>query len=100
MHIQELNADQKTRDNKVQIYARRALGKLGEADTNRRYNTRKKQYVPSQMDYHRGNRARGGIDGYRHREGALKKVVPWIKSLEKKGVKCVLQQDGREAVEM
>ena len=70
VHIQELNADQKTRDNKLQIQARRALDNLGEADVNRRDNTRKKQYIPSQMDYRRGNRARGGINGYRHREGA------------------------------
>jgi hypothetical protein len=97
VHIQELNADQKTRDSKLQIYARQALNNLREADVNRRYNTRKKQYVPSKMDYKRGERARGGVDGYRHREGALSKVIPWIKSLEKKGVKCLLQQDGAPA---
>lgn len=93
-HIEALNHDQKTRDNKLQIYARTALNQLNESDVNRRYNTRKKQYVPSTMDYVRGDRARGGVDGYRHREGALKKVVPWIQSLEKQGIKCVLQQDG------
>jgi hypothetical protein len=32
------------------------------------------------MDYKRGDRTRGGVDGYRHREGALKKVIPWIKT--------------------
>lgn len=49
------------------------------------------------MDYKRGNRARGGVDGYRHREGALKKVVPWIQNLEERGVRCILQQDGAPA---
>lgn len=49
------------------------------------------------MDYKRGDRGRGGIDGYRHREGALQKVVPWIKSLEKKEIKVHLQQDGAPA---
>jgi hypothetical protein len=96
-HIQRLNVDQKTRDNKLQIYARQALHGISESDVNGRYNTRKKQYVPSKMDYHRGDRARGGVDGYRHREGALKKVVPWIHELEKKGIKCVIQQDGAPA---
>lgn len=96
-HIEELNRDQKTRDNKLQIYARTALNQLRETDVNRRYNTRKKQYVPSKMDYTRGDRGRGGIDGYRHREGALKKVVPWINSLKKQGINCILQQDGAPA---
>lgn len=96
-HIIELNTSQETRDNKLQIYARQSLGVLQEDDVNRRYNTRKKQYVPSIMDYKRGNRARGGVDGYRHREGALKKVVPWIQNLEERGVRCILQQDGAPA---
>ena len=92
-HIKESHRDQKTRDDKLQIYARRALNQLDESDVNRCYNTRKKQYVPSNMDYHRGMRDRG-VDGYMHREGALKKVVPWIHSLEEKGITCVLQQGG------
>ncbi|KAF1828226.1 hypothetical protein BDW02DRAFT_260708, partial [Decorospora gaudefroyi] len=32
-------------------------------------------------DYTRGIKSRGGIDGFRHREEALKVVVPWLKSL-------------------
>lgn len=71
-----MNADQETRDNKLQIQARRALNHLQESDVNHRYNTRKKQYVLSKMDCKRGDRARGGIDGYQHQEGALKKVIP------------------------
>ena len=63
-HIQQLNTDQKTRDNKLQIYARQALNGISESDVNGRYNTRRKQYVPSRMDYHCGDRARGGVDGY------------------------------------
>jgi hypothetical protein len=97
VHIQQLNADQKTRDNKLQIYARQGLNQLGESDVNRRYNTRKQQYIPSQMDYRRGDRARGGVDGYRHREGALQKVIPWIKQLKSRGISCILQQDSASA---
>lgn len=70
---------------------------MGDDDVNQRYNTRKKQYVPSKMDYKRGDRSNRGIDGYRHREGALEKLVPWINSLKKKGVECVLLQDGAPA---
>ena len=61
---------------------------------NKRYNTRKQQYVPSQHDYKRGERTRGGVDGYRHREGALKTITPWINSLKEKGIRCLLLQDG------
>lgn len=96
-HLEELNRDTKIRDNKLQQQARSALNELGESDVNLRRSTRKKQYVPSTMDYKRGDRGRGGIDGYRHREGALQKVVPWIKSLEKKEIKVHLQQDGAPA---
>ena len=96
-HIKHLNEDTKHRDNKLQIYARTALNQLKESDVNHRYNTRKRQYVPSKMDYKRGDRTRGGVDGYRHREGALKKVALWINLLKKQGVKCYLLQDGAPA---
>jgi hypothetical protein len=46
------------------------------------------------MDYHRGIRAKGGVDGYRHREGALKKVVPWLEQLQAQGVDVLLLEDG------
>ena len=46
-HIKRLNEDTKHRDNKLQIHAQTALNQLGASDTNRHYNTRKKQYVPS-----------------------------------------------------
>ncbi|KAF2627242.1 hypothetical protein BU25DRAFT_469715 [Macroventuria anomochaeta] len=50
-HIKRLNQDQKTRDNKLQIQARRALNHLEEADINRRYNTRKKHvHMEESMD--------------------------------------------------
>ncbi|KAF1922514.1 uncharacterized protein M421DRAFT_410623, partial [Didymella exigua CBS 183.55] len=97
VHIAQLNVNKKTRDNKLQIYAQQALQGISESDINGRYNTRKKQYVPSTMDYKRGDRGRGGVDRYRHREGALKKVVPWIHNLKNRGIKCVLQQDGAPA---
>jgi hypothetical protein len=64
---------------------------------NKKYNTRKKQYVLSKHDYKRGERGRGGVDGYRHREGALKKLTLWINSLKKKGIRCLLLQDGAPA---
>ncbi|KAF1939232.1 hypothetical protein EJ02DRAFT_497764, partial [Clathrospora elynae] len=35
-----------------------------------------------------------GVDGYRHRKGALKKVAPWINSLKSQGVACYLLKDG------
>jgi hypothetical protein len=37
------------------------------------------------------------VDGYRYREGALKKVVPWIRDLKKRGPKCLLLKDGAPA---
>lgn len=49
-HIKQLNADMKVRDNKPQIQARQALGLIRECDIKRRHNTRKLQYVPSNMD--------------------------------------------------
>ncbi|KAF2025114.1 hypothetical protein EK21DRAFT_93516 [Setomelanomma holmii] len=92
--LKEENADTQARDNKLQHHARLALSQLSESDVNKRYRTRKRQYVPSKMDYKRGDRARGGVDGYQHQEGALKKVAPWINSLKKRGIKCILLQDG------
>ena len=53
--------------------------------------------MPSAIDYKHGNRSCGGVDGYRHREGALKKVVPWINNLNKKGIRTILLQDGAPA---
>ena len=97
VQLKRENADQKVRDNKLQHYAREALTQCSDSDVNHRYNTRKKQYVPSKMDYKRGDRGRSGVDGYRHREGALKKVVLWIKTLEKEGEECILLQDGAPA---
>ncbi len=43
----------------------------------------------------RGNRARGGIDGYRHREGVLKlKLVPFTKKVEReRGVSIEVLED-------
>ena len=45
------------RENKLQMYARQSLTQMSEDDINIRYNTRKKQHVPSTMDYKRGERA-------------------------------------------
>ena len=57
---------------------------MREGNINSRYNTREKQHVPSTIDYKRGERARGGVDGYRHRECALRKVPKWIDSSRNK----------------
>ncbi|KAI0616958.1 hypothetical protein TUN199_11052, partial [Pyrenophora tritici-repentis] len=91
------NAQRKRDDNILQGSARQTLAVMRESDVNHRYNTRKKQYVPSQHDYKRGGRENGGVDGYRHREGALKSITPWINSLKKKGLRCLLLQDGAPA---
>ena len=53
--------------------------------------------MPSRDDYKRNTRARGGVDGYRHREEALKTVVPWMQQLKKEGVYCHLLEDGAPA---
>jgi hypothetical protein len=79
--------------NHMQTRVRAALQELGELDTNLRNNTRKLQHV-KKHDYHRGIKSKGGVDGYRHREGALKKVALWINSLKKRGIPCILLEDG------
>jgi hypothetical protein len=92
--LKKENTERQHSDNSKQNTARRVLNVLKDSDVNLRRSTRKKQYVPSRDDYKRGNRIRGGVDGYKHREGALKKVVPWINSLKEKGIECILLQDG------
>ena len=87
------NAATRTSSNHVQRRARAALQELGEVDINLRTSTRKLHHI-KKHDYHRGIRSRGGVDGYRHREGALKKVAPWINSLKSQGVACYLLEDG------
>ena len=87
------NAATRTSSNYAQRRARAALLELSEVDINLRTSTRKLQHI-KKHDYHRGIRSRGGVDGYRHREGALKKVAPWINSLESQGVACYLLEDG------
>jgi hypothetical protein len=79
--------------NHMQTRARAALQELGELDSNLRDNTKKLQHV-KKHDYHRGIRSKGGVDGYRHREGALKKIAPWINSLKNQGIPCILLEDG------
>ncbi|KAF1973224.1 hypothetical protein BU23DRAFT_380958, partial [Bimuria novae-zelandiae CBS 107.79] len=46
----------------------------------------------------RGDRSRGGVDGYRHREEVLKPLlVPWINSLYEEGRAPLLLEDGAPA---
>ncbi|KAK7178253.1 cAMP-regulated phosphoprotein family protein [Paraphaeosphaeria sporulosa] len=79
------------------IYAKetKAEARAAEAALDRENAERRKQATSAQHqaraalrkdDYVRGTRQRGGIDGYRHREEALKKVVPWIQGLHAQGV--------------
>jgi hypothetical protein len=70
------NEDRAAHMDLTQTRARSALRTLNETDVNSRDRSRRRQYIPSKMDYHRGICMKGGVDGYRHREGALKKVVP------------------------
>jgi len=87
------NISTRTTSNLRQTQARAALRELGELDINLANNTKKLQNI-KKHDYHRGIRSKGGIDGYRHREGALKKVAPWINSLKDRGIQCILLEDG------
>ena len=49
--------------------------------------------------YKRGNRSKGGINGYRYRKVILKPLlIPWIKEMEEKtGIKYILLEDGAPA---
>lgn len=87
------NAATRTSSNNAQRQARAALQELGEVDINLRTTTRKLQHIKKHNN-HRGIKSRGGVDGYRYREGALKKVAPWINSLKDEGITCLLLEDG------
>jgi hypothetical protein len=65
--------------------AKKALQVLNETDINLCYSTRKLQRV-KKNDYYYSIRTKGGVDGYCHYKGALKKVVPWIQDLNRKGI--------------
>ena len=45
----------------------------------------RKHTFTKQDEYTRGKRLRGGIDGYRHLEVALKKLILWLNSLKEQG---------------
>jgi hypothetical protein len=64
----------------AQTRSRAALNLMNESDINGRATPRKSQYTKKD-DYTRGLKSRGGIDGFRHREETLKRIVPWLKSL-------------------
>ena len=82
----------------LEAIARPALALL---DTN--IDVRSKRRNPDKMlvkdILKRGNRSRGGIDGYRHREGILKpKLVPWTKEVERqRGISVEVLEDGAPA---
>lgn len=70
------NQERQYTHNLHQTRAHSALEEIGESDVNKRYNTRKKQYIPSQHDYKRSERTRSSVDSYQHHKGALKKLTP------------------------
>ncbi|KAF3031495.1 hypothetical protein E8E11_001529 [Didymella keratinophila] len=73
--LHQENEERKANWNSAQLTARKALQQLQESDYNGRLRTRKLQYVPSRDDYKRNTRARGGVDGYRHREEASRQLT-------------------------
>lgn len=84
------------RVDKLGIHARAALTECSESDVYQQNYTGKWEDVHSTMNYKRGGRTRGGVDGYRYHEGALKTLAPCINSLKKR-VKCIQVQDGAPA---
>jgi hypothetical protein len=94
MLLEAENEDRRTKASMQQTYARSALNDMSEADVNGRYNTTKQQYTKAD-DYTRGFKSRGGVDGLRHRDEALKKVVPWMKNLAT--TTPILLEDGAPA---
>lgn len=88
--LQKENKARKEQATNLHRVARAALGELGEAVNSRRSAYRKSD------DLKRGDRSRGGVDGYRHREEVLKPLlVPWIKSLKRRGKTDVLLLEDR-----
>jgi transposase len=96
--LQKENEAMKAQSNRAQHLAQSALSEIQDHKINACYNTRTrgKQHI-KKHNYTRGKRKHGGVDGYCHREGALKKVVPWIHDLKSKGIKCTVLQDGAPA---
>ena len=88
--LQEENkAREEQRINLVPI-ARRALRSLGESEAN----SKAKPWKQSDA-LKRGDRTRGGVDGYRHREEVLKPLVkPFMDTLSKENRSPILLEDG------
>ncbi|KAB2099601.1 hypothetical protein AG0111_0g12098 [Alternaria gaisen] len=78
--VEAENEERREQAGSSQLHARSALNLMSESDVNGRYNTRKQQYTKKD-DYTRSIKSRGSVDGFRHREEALKVLVPWLKSL-------------------
>lgn len=80
----------------LEAYARPALAIL---DINVQSKRRNPEKMLIRDILKRGNRSRGGVDGYRHREGILKpKLVPWTKEVERqRGVPIEVLEDGAPA---
>jgi hypothetical protein len=77
----------------AQTRSRAAVNLMNESDINGRATARKSQYTKKD-DYTRGLKTRGGIDGFRHREETLKRIVPWLKLLP---TTPILLEDGAPA---
>ncbi|KAF1967914.1 hypothetical protein BU23DRAFT_481887, partial [Bimuria novae-zelandiae CBS 107.79] len=93
---QALNEEnQRNKEQRQQLVprARTALRELGDANANSRAWAWAKHH-----ELKRGDRSRGGVDGYRHREEVLKPLlVPWINSLYEEGRAPLLLEDGAPA---
>ncbi|KAF1969062.1 hypothetical protein BU23DRAFT_557913 [Bimuria novae-zelandiae CBS 107.79] len=91
--LDEENQRNKEQREKLVPQARAALRELGDTNANSRAWAWAKRH-----ELKRGDRSRGGIDGYRHREEVLKPLlVPWINSLYEEGRAPVLLEDGAPA---
>jgi hypothetical protein len=74
------NEDRGEGANMRQTRVRGALNLMNEGDVNGRFKPRKSAYTKA-YNYTRGFKSQGGVDGLRHPDEALKKVVPWMKNL-------------------
>ncbi|KAF2002013.1 hypothetical protein P154DRAFT_521183 [Amniculicola lignicola CBS 123094] len=80
------------REVKVAV-ARQVLWLMGDPDVNSRSKAWRKD-----LEYTCGDRTRGGVDGFRHREEVLKPLIkPWMDELKKKGKEPLLLEDGAPA---
>ncbi|KAF1978858.1 hypothetical protein BU23DRAFT_448804, partial [Bimuria novae-zelandiae CBS 107.79] len=84
------NQENRRQREELVLLARRALRSMGDSEVNS-----KKHSWTKKHELKRGDRTRGGVDGWRHREEVLKpKLVPFIKHLRRTGHNSILLKDG------